>query len=287
MGVPLLAVGASAQLVGGLIGGAKRKKAARALARRLQLAVAETQKANAERLSGIKDAFKGSFSQLSGMEDLDIDTTFADKAYDDALRSSKAQFGRSAGEEIARDTVRQQSADYIGQARGTTGSAADILGFLADTQQREMSAMQQIDFQSIQQRESRIQKAMDRLQSAGARKQDFYLGKETAEFDASRAKSMALADLAQTSGLTISNAEYENAQALIAAKNAAAQGQAGVSQIGASTWEGVLGGLGSTLTKFSLGDAENQSLFEAFGLGGGSDSKSDYENDQEMGIEYG
>lgn len=270
MAVQALAIGLGAQVLGSIFGGGKRKKAAQMLQRRAQAALAETHRATTERLASIKDAFKGTFSQLSQMEDLDIDTTFADQAYSDAQRNAQSQFGRSLGEEMARDTVREQSANYIAESRNAAGSQADILGFLADTSRREQQAMQNIDMQSIQQREQRIQNAMGRLEAASARRQDFYQGKEQAEFNAARQRDMMLAELAQTSGLTIADTAYQNAQAMIGARNQVAQAGAGVKGIQADNISGLLGGVGSTLTQFALGDSGNQNIFDSLGFGGGA-----------------
>lgn len=244
--------GGASKLLGGLFGSRKRRKAAERLHRRNQERLEEIRlagEANFERVEGV---YKDAFEELSQLEDLDIDTSYADAQYSDAQRSAQRQFGRASGEEIARDSVRQSTADSIAAARRTGSSTADLLGFLSETEAMERRAMSNIDIAGINARESRIDEAMNRLEGAAARRTDFYQRKEMTEFESDRDRTMRMANFRQSAGLTLSELANQNEMNLIAARDAIAGSRASIYNMQAGNLEGLFGGLGDSALSFGM-----------------------------------
>ena len=273
MPASLAAIGISlgSKLLGGLFGGRKRKRAARRLAeaqRKAREAIAEAGK---KRYASLRSSFQGAFAELQSLPELDIDTTFAEQAYADARNNADSQFGRSLGEEMARDSVRETTANAIGRARQVGGSTADLLGSISDITDQERVSMRDIDFASIGAREERIQNAMSRLEGAAARRADFFRSKELAEFQADTARREQFANFKLNQGSTLSDAQYQidmtNAQAGLDASKAAAN----VDRVSAQNISNTFGTIGDAFGKLGFGALEGQfDLDDIFGGGGGS-----------------
>lgn len=262
-----LGLGAASKLVGGIVAGRKQRKAAESLAERERARREEIRLAGQENLSNVSGAFKSSFDQLTKVDPLDIDTTNIDQEYSDAKRNTERQFGRSFGEEIARDSARQSTADSLGRARGTGSSIADLLGFVGESENRERRTMTDIDLQSINARESRIDSAMNRLQAVGARRSDFFENKEISEYNDKLGRADRFANLSQTAGLTMADIKNQNSLDLIEGSDNIASSDAAVQNIRANNINAGFGAAGDSLISF--GKAKLDLAEKAATLAGG------------------
>lgn len=253
----LQGLGLGSQLLGGILGGRKRRKASEALARRQAMARGELKSAGEANLSSLRDTFRGAFEQISNLPQLEISTNQIDQSFSDAQRNLEFQYGRSLGEEQARDSVRESTADLLGRARNIGGSTLDLLGFAAESTDRERVAFRDIDIASINARESRINQAMNRLQSVGLSRADFIRNKELSEYQDQFNRQQMLANLGIESGTTLSEVEYQNAINLINADNQTAQARANVDLIKAQNIENTLSTLGQGLTSIGSGMESN------------------------------
>lgn len=248
----LMLGGGAAKLLGGLFGARKRNKAAKKLHERNEKRLGEIEQAGLENYSKVEGVFKDTYEDLAGLKDFEIDTTYADAQYSDAQRSAQRQFGRASGEEIARDSTRQSTADSIAAARRTGSSTADLLGFLSESEARERSAMRNIDMSAIEARESRIDSAMGRLEGAAANRADFYQRKDMAEFEADRARALQMADFRQTSGMTLADISNTNQMNLIQARDAIAGSKSAIYNMQASNIDGIVGGIGDAAMGYGM-----------------------------------
>jgi hypothetical protein len=263
----LMAGGAAVNLLGGLFGGRARRKAAEGLARRSQKNISEIRTAGKKYAGDVKETFKGAFEDLANMPTLDVDTEFADQAYSDSKRSAESQYGRSFGEELAKDTARQTTADFLGRARNTGTSTADLLGFLSQAEQGERQSMAEIDYQAIQQRESRIAGSMARLEQAAANRTDFYEGKQMAEYEDKLARGTRMSNFKIEAGTTLADIRNQNRMAIIDAKNQFAQAKAGVQDVRAGNTQALFQGLGSSAMSFGMNQANNEFMMDMYGGG--------------------
>lgn len=256
----LIGGGLGANVLGGIFGAGKRRRAAEALVRREKKRLGELETAGAEYKDQVESTLKGAYADLTKMPELDIDTAAQDAAYANAQRASEYAFGRSAGEEIAKDEARQSTADAIARARQSGSSVADILGFTAQAEGRERAQIRDIDAQSMAMREQRIAQAMDRLESAGAQRAGFYERKQMAEFQADTSRSMALADFKRNAGMTLADINMQNQMSLIDARDRIAAAKAGKLNMQASNTQAIFQGLGQGAMDFGFMKYQNDYL---------------------------
>jgi hypothetical protein len=261
----LLIGGGVAQALGGIFGASGRNKAASKLVKREKKRVGEIKEMGVNYLSAATDTMKGAYSDLAGLKELDIDTSMQDAAYADARRTSEYSFGRSAGEEFAKDTARQSTADSLARARQSGASVADLLGFAGQAESRERGAMRDIDNQSMMMREERINQAMGRLEQAGARRADFYTRKEMAEFESDQNRTMMMSDFKRTAGMTIADITMQNRSAVIDAKDRVAAAKAEKQSMKAGNTEAIFQGLGSAAMDFGMAQYQNNQMMNYLG----------------------
>lgn len=263
--------GGAVKLIGGLFGASKRSQGADMLIKDSKNSIRDIAATGDKYLSSVSDTMKSAYGDLVKLPELDIDTSMQDSAYADAQRAAESSFGRSAGEEIARDVTRQSTADSIARARTSGASVADLLGFTGQAEARERDAMQGIDAQSMVMRENRISDSLNRLAAAGAQRADFYNKKEMSEFQSDLNKSMTIADFRRQAGMTIADIGRQNSLDIISARTNLAQARAAKKGMQAGNTEAILGGLGQSAMDFGFMEYRNKFLTDT--VSGGSDKK--------------
>ena len=258
----LLIAGMGTQVLGNILGGRKRKKAAQQLADRQRAAAEELRLANEENFSRLRDTFQGAFESISNLPELEISTDQIDQVFSDAQRSAELQFGRSLGEEQARDAVRETTADSLGRARNIGGSTLDLLGFAADTADRERLSMRDIDRSSISAREERISRALERVQSVGLQRADFIRDKELAEYQQRFDVQKMLADLGIQAGTTLSEVQNRNDLSMIEANNMITQSNANVDLVRGQNISNIFDNIGKGMYSFGAGESERDAAFD-------------------------
>lgn len=260
MPVPLLAVagaGAAGKVIGGIIGGRKKRRAAEKLKRRMEQRRKEIEEAGQKHLENVRGMYSGAFETLANIPELDIDTSQVDNFFSTVKREADRSYGRAAGEEIARDNVRQETADSLARVSNAGGSVADVLGFLGDAEQRERRSMREIDYQAINEREDRITRNMDRLSQAALKKADFYNAKEMAEQQDQVQRGLRMTDFQTSAGMNVANIENQNAMNLIEGGDAIAQASANVDMVKANNVSNTFNAIGDGLMNFASGGLGN------------------------------
>lgn len=221
-----------------------------------------------EAYAGMEEAYKNAYAQLSQLKPLEIDTRYVDSMYSGAQRASERQYGRAAGEEIARDIQRQTTADALGRLQQSGSSVAERLGFLSDIDERERRGMQEISLQGIGAREARITENVNRLERAALGRADFYQKKQMAEFQDERNLAQQRIGLQQQAGLSLAELQRQNGLAILQAKQDFARTRYAGAQAMQQQQASMFQGLGSTLMSAGMYMDNRNMLSDLLGGGG-------------------
>lgn len=141
------------------------------------------------------DQFDDLFASINEQDTLSVDRSLM-AAYEEAARSEAiAMNGRAFGDEMARDSVRQASANALSTGLNMSGTGADSLAILSDTYQSELNALNQVDMQSAQARYGAIAEAKQRLLNATRENAMFNHRADLMEYNDRLRKQQQLASL--------------------------------------------------------------------------------------------
>jgi hypothetical protein len=231
------------------------------LKKQAQKAGRELKSANATALGN----FDNTYSMLEGQDALQIDRTLFDAYEEFARNESLAVQGRAFGDEQAKDSVRGSASDSIARGLNVAGSGADAMGVVADANNREAEALNQIDSQSARARFGAIQEAKNRLLGASRDKAVFNQRADLQEFQDRRSRETMLAKLQmERSGMErdfrLGEISQDGAIAGAGAAQLSSFGD-GISSIGSSLFDMHMNGVNNDFLKGMMGSGDDTNNF--------------------------